>query len=121
MNKKWESERTPYYLTCGSVKYYGLIDEAIFFDWLYQIDSIVRLWGYGADLYLFLKSNTIPPEDFFEILTFFKRYRINVKQLIPYMTDDVIEFFVKNKKKTLLYPLLSYKGNPPEKQVYGID
>lgn len=81
------------FLSCYRVIYYGLEDEEFFFEWIKKISCIERIEGEGSYLYLHLKSATIPQEDLFELYCFFRRYKVDVKQLRPFLTPESKKFF----------------------------
>lgn len=76
------------YLICKRVAYYSLIDEGIFFDWINRIDCVVNFEGGGDELYLDLKNEPLTEQDLYELLCFFKRYKVDMKQLKPFLTKD---------------------------------
>ncbi len=101
---------TPYRLTCKEVVFYTQPDASAFFNWIDSFNNAGHSWGEKDEIYFHLKSNIIPPEDFFEILMFFKRYEVDTKQLQPYLTDEIIAFFSKNELQEFLTELLNNKA-----------
>lgn len=106
-----DPEHTPYRLTCKEVVFYSKVDADFFFKCFEVIEWTVHPWGDSENIYFHLKSNIIPPEDFFEILMIFKRYEIDTEQLITYITDEIVEFFTKNEMIELLTALYDKTHN----------
>src|SRR5271170_7459919 len=76
------------YLTCKRVTYYTLQDEDAFFEWIKKIKSIKRFEGACDELYLDLVSDKLPDDDLRELLALFYRYKVDMKQLAQFLTDD---------------------------------
>lgn len=93
------------YLVCHGVVYYGLTDEKLFFQWIKEIECIEGTGGSGEDLYLYLKSTHLTEDDLYEVINFFKRYKIDIRQLRPYLTDENKELFMMRKKAYWNKPL----------------
>lgn len=93
------------YLTCSSVTYYGLVDEELFFDWIKKITCIEDIKGSGWDLYLILAKDELNEDDLLEILSLFKRYKIDMKQLRPFLNDQNSQFLKEQKKAFWYKPL----------------
>ena len=97
------------YLTCTNVFYYGITDENIFFEWIKRINCIEKFDGQLNDLYLYLKNNELSEDDLYELLAFFKRYKIDMKQLRVFLTEENKKLFLKNKKAYWYKPLFGDK------------
>lgn len=91
------TEEPKKYLTCTSVKYYGLTDEGIFFDWINRIDCIKSFEGARNFLYLDLQDEELSEQDLYDLLCFLKRYNIDMKQLRPFLTEENKINLQKNK------------------------
>lgn len=73
-------------LVCPGILYYSPIDEVFFFEWIAKIPSIERMGGVGYELDLYIKGPNIP--DLQELVTLFRRYRIETAQLAVFLSDD---------------------------------
>ncbi len=93
------------FLVCADVKYYGPTDEYMFFQWVKKIQCIKDFEKKDNILYLYLKSRRLSSLDLFELLGFFKRYKINMKQLRPFLTKFNTKNFIKDKKAYWHKPL----------------
>lgn len=86
------------FLTCSHVIYRGFLSEDIFFEWIYKINCIESLGGEGSDLYLYLTSANLTSSDIYDLLAFFKRFKVDLKQLKPFLNENNKKLFLKNKK-----------------------
>lgn len=75
-------------LTCKAVKYYSMLDEAAFFEWIEKIPSIIKYDGIHDELYLYLKNKDIPSHDLRELLGLFRRYKIDLSQLRIFLSEQ---------------------------------
>jgi len=85
-------------LTCKEVWYYSPIDEELFFIWIKKIGSIAHFDGIGDELYLYFETNEVSEDDLRELLALFYRYKIDMKQLSRFLTEDNKKWFYGNKK-----------------------
>ena len=99
MNKEKE------YLTCTNVTFYGVTDEEMFFEWVKMIAAIESFEKSGSELYLILKNNQLSEDDLYEILYLFQRYKIDMKQLRRFLTEENKKLFFKAKKAYWYKPL----------------
>lgn len=76
------------YLTCRRVRFYALKDEDAFFEWIKKIDCIASFEGAGPELYLDLKATRLSNDDFHELLALFDRYKIDMTQFQPLLTEE---------------------------------
>lgn len=93
------------YLIAHAVPYYGPIDEDLFFQWIRRIICIERYDGSVRDLYLHLRSANLTEDDLFDLLYFFKRYDIDMKQLRPFLNSKNKTHFKKCKDAYWYEPL----------------
>ena len=80
-------------LTCKAVGFYFDLDEAVFFEWIKKIRSIIKYDGKGNELYLYFKSKDIPDDDLRSLIGLFYRYKIDMKQLQIFLNDNNREWF----------------------------
>lgn len=67
-------------LSAPNVIYYHQNDETAFFEWLARISCVEKFDGVGCDL--FIRLRRIPNKhDLQELLAFFYRYNIDMRQL----------------------------------------
>ena len=67
-------------LIATSVTYYNRNDETAFFEWLARIPCFERCEGRGRDLFIQL-SRLPTDDDLRELIAFFQRYEIDMRQL----------------------------------------
>jgi hypothetical protein len=73
-------------LVATNVFYHGPSDERAFFEWLDRMPFVRDYQGVVRDL--FIDLNREPTyEDLWEIICFFRRYNIDLKQLEKFVTD----------------------------------
>ncbi|HRN77974.1 MAG TPA: hypothetical protein PLU71_01940 [Candidatus Dependentiae bacterium] len=85
-------------LTCKEIWYFSALDEMLFFVWIQKIPSIKKFDGIGDELYLYFETDVIPDADLMELLALFYRYKIDIKQLSRFLTEDNKKWFYDNKK-----------------------
>ncbi len=78
--------------------YYSPFDEDAFFDWIKKIPSIVEYKGVYNELDLYIKNKRISDKDLKEIISFFYRYKADMKQLQVFLNSKNKEWFYDNKK-----------------------
>lgn len=87
------------YLVCRKVGYYSNFDEDAFFEWIKKIKCIEKFEGAGYELYLDLYDRELSSEDIHEIAALFLRYKINMKQLAEFLTENNKDAFGYYKKE----------------------
>lgn len=85
-------------LECKSVKFYSHKDEDAFFEWIKKIECIDDYWGEGRILYLEIVCAELHDHDLIELLALFYRYKVDMKQLKRFLTDDNKKWFYDNKR-----------------------
>lgn len=85
-------------LVCEGVRFFCNKDEDAFFEWIKKIDCIEKISAKGRKLYLYIASNNIPDQNLDDLLGLFHRYKINMKQLRKFLTQNNKEWFYDNKK-----------------------
>jgi len=81
------------YLTCKGVIFYSNKDEDAFFEWIKKIECIEKFDAAGDELYLDIAHD----HDLRDLIALLYRYRIDMKQLQQFLTDDNRKwFFEKN-------------------------
>lgn len=74
-------------LVATGVPYYHLSDERAFFEWLDRMPFVSSYHGVVRDL--FIDLNRMPTyDDLWEIIGFFRRYRVDLAQLEKFVTDE---------------------------------
>ena len=89
-------------LICKSVMFYCRKDEDAFFEWINKIDCIDQTSAAGDELYLHIAADDIHDYDLRDLLGLFYRYKIDMKQLARYLTED-------NKNMQASYILFSIR------------
>ena len=72
-------------LKCHKTVFYSQLDEEIFFDALRKISAVKKIEGRGSDILLSVPSR-ISDEALRGLLGLFFRYRIDMRQLAPFIT-----------------------------------
>ena len=85
-------------LICKSPRFFGYKDEDAFFEWIKKIKVIDKVSGKGKELYLYLVAEKLDDQDLDDFIGLFYRYKIDMKQLSRFLTDDNKEWFFNNKK-----------------------
>ncbi len=85
-------------LICQSVKFYCNKDEAAFFEWIKKIDCIEETSAAGNELYLHICADDIHEYDLRDLIGLFYRYKIDMKQLKRFLTNENKSWFYDNKK-----------------------
>lgn len=93
------------YLVCKRVAYYGLTDKELFFHWICMLSSVHHINGDGDELYLVLKSDQLNEQHIMELLAFFKRYAIDLRQIRPLLNETNQAYFMKKKSAFWYKPL----------------
>jgi hypothetical protein len=82
-----------YTLICSPLRFYTDTDEALFFNWLKKIKSILEIKGVGRELHLIFASRHISDKDLREIMGVFDRYKFDNAQLKVFMNDSNKDWF----------------------------
>jgi hypothetical protein len=85
-------------LTCIGVRFYCRKDEDAFFEWIKKIECIEEISATGEELYLHICADDIHDYDLRDLLGLFYRYKVEMKQLGRFLTDDNKKWFYENKK-----------------------
>jgi hypothetical protein len=85
-------------LVCSSVRFFCRKDEDAFFEWIKKIDCIVETSAAGRELYLHISAQGISDQDLDDLIGLFYRYKVDMKQLARFLTDDNKTWFFDNKK-----------------------
>lgn len=85
-------------LICKSVTYHSMIDEEMFFTWLYKISSIIKSDGVGDEFCIYFKNCLIPDKDLREIISLFYRYKVDMKQLQVFLNTKNKKWFFDSPK-----------------------
>ncbi len=80
-------------LTCKGVRFYSPKDEDAMFEWIKKINCIDNISGAGDELYLHIASDKLNDNELRELIGLFFRYKIDMKQLKQFKTDDNKEWF----------------------------
>lgn len=85
-------------LICKSVKFYCRKDEDAFFEWIKKIDCVDEISAVGRELYLHICADDIHDYDLRDLIGLFYRYKIDMKQLSRFLTDENRKWFYENKR-----------------------
>lgn len=87
------------YLICKSVKFYSHKDESAFFGWIKKIKCIEKFEGARDELYLDLVDRPLNYQDVEDLIALLCRYKIDMKQLQPFLNEDNKNAFDPWKKE----------------------
>lgn len=79
-------------LECPSITYCSQMDETAFFEWLKKIKGIKRMDGVREELNLYI-DKPILDDDLRELIALFYRYKIDMKQLGVFLSDENRDWF----------------------------
>lgn len=79
------------------ITFYSPNDEAAFFEWLKKNDCIDDVEGIGDELHLTIAADELHDHDLRDLLALFYRYKIDMKQLKRFLTEDNKKWFFENK------------------------
>ncbi len=82
-------------LICKRVRFYALLDEDVFFEWIKRIPSITQFSGVGDEMHLFVTEDEMGPDDVENILALFRRYLIDTHQLRVFLNEENKEWLAK--------------------------
>lgn len=85
-------------LICRAVSFYCRKDEDAFFEWIKKIDCIDEISGAGRELYLHICADEIHDYNLDDLIGLFNRYKVDMKQLARFLTDDNKKWFHDNKR-----------------------
>ncbi len=90
--------RNSNYLLCKKVKFYSINDEDAFFGWIKRLDCIKKIDAAGDELYLDIVDRGLNDQDLSELLGLLYRYKIDMKQLARFQTEENKPWFLNNRK-----------------------
>ena len=73
-------------IKCRKIRFYSQLDEAMFFDALKKMSAVRKIEGRGWDLNLSVPSR-LSEKALRDLLALFFRYRIDMRQLAPFLTE----------------------------------
>lgn len=80
-------------LEATGVRFFSKGDEEAFFDWLGKLSFVEKYEGQGRTLFITVKSNAIDEDGLRELLSLFRRYGIDLKQLAVFDRDEFADWF----------------------------
>ncbi|RYZ01382.1 MAG: hypothetical protein EOO73_35755 [Myxococcales bacterium] len=83
----------------------------MFFHWLGQIRSILRVEGRGDAILLHVSSKRVSENNLRELIAMFRRYKISMAQLAQFENDSNREWF-RNPKAFWYHAI--FKTSPPD-------
>jgi len=98
-------------LVATGVTYYHPNDEAAFFEWLDRIECVASYRGEVRDLFISLKRRPTR-HDLLELLAFFFRYGIDLKQLSQFETKSNRDWFCDAQKYWYRGVFGKHEGGP---------
>ena len=78
-------------------KFYCDDDKKAFFEWLKALDGLERTWIERDIIYIELKSRRIKAKNLCDLIGFFYRNKLNMKQLAQFCTHQNKHWFFDDK------------------------
>lgn len=80
-------------LKASRVRFFSSQDEAAFFSWIEKIPSIKSCEGRGSVIYMYVIRDVINENDLRELLSLFRRYGVDMKQLSIFDDNQFSSWF----------------------------
>lgn len=80
-------------LQATEVMFFSQGDEAAFFGWLESLPFVERIEGRGRTLFIKIDSSAIDEDGLRELLALFRRYGVDMAQLIAFDREEFVEWF----------------------------
>lgn len=80
-------------LEAENVVFYSTSDERLFFQWLGEMRFVEDVVGRGAIIYIKVNIPAVKDDGLMEILAFFQRYRISMRQLRVFDREEFSGWF----------------------------
>lgn len=80
-------------LEAEGVIFYSINDERFFFDWLGKMEFVKEVVGRGSVIYIKVDAASVTEDGLRELLAFFQRYRVSMRQLRAFDRDDFSSWF----------------------------
>ncbi len=80
-------------LEAKNVIFYSMNDEQFFFEWLGRMEFVEDVVGRGSVIYIRINAREVTEDGLREILAFFQRYRIPMRQLRRFDREDFSGWF----------------------------
>jgi hypothetical protein len=80
-------------LTAKRIRYYSENDESAFFEWLDKIGCVTRYEGQLDVLYIYVDGGKMDEYALRELLSLFRRYGVDMKQLVAFDSDEYAAWF----------------------------
>lgn len=91
-------QKDPQTLICKGVTFYTFMDQQLFFTWINRTLCIDSFTAASDELYLHLVAEQLSDEDLQELIGIFYRYKIDMKQLSRFVTEQNKHWFSEDKK-----------------------
>lgn len=80
-------------LRAVGVRFYSEHDEGAFFEWLSKLACIEKCEGHGRILSIFVKANLVDEAALRELLSLFRRYGVELRQLGCFDRPEFSDWF----------------------------
>lgn len=84
-------------LEARSVRFYSECDEAAFFEWLKKLSCVRKIQGQGAGIFISVDPVQVDEEALRELLSLFRRYEVDLRQLAEFDRDEFVDWFHDSK------------------------
>jgi hypothetical protein len=80
-------------LQATEVVFFSQGDETAFFSWLESLPFVEQIEGRGRTLFIKINSTAIDEDGLRELLALFRRYGVNMAQLVAFDREEFAEWF----------------------------
>lgn len=87
------AQQTSVELQATGVRFFSQGDEAAFFGWLKTLPFIESTEGHGRTVYIKINSSTVDEDGLRELLALFRRYGVDLAQLVAFDREEFAEWF----------------------------
>lgn len=80
-------------LQATGVRFFSQGDEAAFFGWIKSCTFVEQIEGHGRTLFIKVNSSAIDEDGLRELLALFRRYGVDLGQLVAFDREEFAEWF----------------------------
>ncbi|BAE66803.1 hypothetical protein [Xanthomonas oryzae pv. oryzae MAFF 311018] len=80
-------------LQATGVRFFSRGDETAFFGWIKSFPFVEQIEGHGRTLFMKVNSSAIDEDGLRELLALFRRYGVDMAQLVAFDREEFAEWF----------------------------
>mgnify|MGYP001203960221 CR=1 FL=1 len=80
-------------LQATGVRFFSQGDETAFFGWIKSFPFVEQIEGHGRTLFMKVNSSAIDEDGLRELLALFRRYGVDMAQLVAFDREEFAEWF----------------------------